>query len=39
LENHPDRARKILESLSDPSSEPIPHATTQGAAGAPKPDL
>jgi hypothetical protein len=39
LENHPDRARKILESLSDPSSEPIPHATTQGAAGAPRPDL
>ncbi len=39
LENHPDRARKILESLSDPSSEPIPHAITQGAAGAAKPDL
>ena len=39
LENHPDRARKILESLSDPSNEPIPHATTQGAAGAPRADL
>ena len=39
LENHPDRARKILESLSDPTNEPIPHATTQGAAGAAKPDL
>jgi hypothetical protein len=39
LENHTDRARKILESLSDSSSEPIPRATTQGAAGAPRPDL
>ena len=39
LENHPDRARKILESLSDPSIDPIPQATTQGAAGAPRPDL
>jgi hypothetical protein len=39
LENRPDRARKILESLSDPSSDPIPHASTQGASGAPKPDL
>ena len=39
LESRPDRARKILESLSDPSSDPIPHASTQGASGAPKPDL
>lgn len=39
LENHPGRARKILELLSDPSSEPIPHAPTQGASGAPRPDL
>ena len=39
LENRPDRARKILESLSDPSSDPIPHASTQGASGAPGPDL
>ena len=39
LENRLDRARKILESLSDPSSDPIPHASTQGASGAPKPDL
>jgi hypothetical protein len=39
LENRPDRARKILESLSDPSSDPIPHASTQGASGAPRPDL
>jgi hypothetical protein len=39
LENRPDRARKILESISDPSSDPVPHASTQGASGAPKPDL
>lgn len=39
LENRPDRARKILESLSDPTSEPISQATTQGASGAPKPEL
>lgn len=39
LENRPDRARKILESLSDPTSDPIPHASTQGASGAPRPDL
>jgi hypothetical protein len=38
LENHTNRARKILESLSDPSSEPIPQAITQGASGAPKSD-
>ena len=28
------RARKILEALSDPSQEPIPEAHTKGAAGA-----
>ena len=39
LENRADRARKILESISDPSSDPVPHASTQGASGAPKPDL
>jgi hypothetical protein len=39
LENHPERARKILELLSDPSIEPIPQAITQGASGAPRPDL
>ena len=39
LENRPDRARKILESISDPSSDPVPHASTQGASGAPRPDL
>ena len=39
LETHTQRARKILESLSDPSTEPILQAITQGASGAPKPDL
>lgn len=28
------RVRAILESLSDPSTEPIPAATVQGATGA-----
>ena len=37
LENRPDRARAILEAFSDPSSDPIPHATVQGACGAPMP--
>lgn len=35
LENRPDRARAILESFSDSSTDPIPKATTQGACGAP----
>jgi len=39
LENHTDRACKILESLSDTTSKPIPHATTQSASGAPAPEL
>jgi hypothetical protein len=39
MENQPDRARKILESLSDSSTDPVPQAITQGASGAPKPDL
>jgi hypothetical protein len=30
----PGRVRAILESLSDPTVEPIPAATTQGATGA-----
>ena len=29
-----DRARRVLEGLSDPSEEPIPEAHTKGAAGA-----
>jgi hypothetical protein len=31
------RARRILEILSDPTQEPIPAATIQGACGAPPP--
>lgn len=34
-----DRARRILEQLSDPSTEPIPAAGTKGASGAPSPAL
>jgi hypothetical protein len=37
LENRPDRASAILESFSDPSIDPIPKATIQGACGAPLP--
>ena len=36
--DQPGRARRILESLSDPSEEPIPAATIQGAFGAFDPD-
>ena len=36
-ENSPHRARRILDALSDPSSQPIPQAEFQGAFGAPKP--
>jgi hypothetical protein len=35
----PERVRRILEALSDPTTEPIPAATVQGAFGAwKKPD-
>lgn len=37
--DQPERARNILLSFSDPSTEPIPKATTQGAVGAVPPDL
>lgn len=37
LESRPDRAKAILEALSDQTSEPIPQATFQGAFGAPQP--
>lgn len=36
-DGRPDRARRILELLSDPSAEPIPAAGTKGASGAPQP--
>lgn len=31
------RAKAVLDALSDPSTEPIEKATTQGASGAPRP--
>ncbi|MES2707770.1 MAG: hypothetical protein V4726_14345 [Verrucomicrobiota bacterium] len=37
LEGEPRRARRILESLSDATPDPIPAATIQGAFGAPRP--
>jgi hypothetical protein len=37
LEDRPDRAKAILEALSDQSAEPIPQAAFQGAFGAPLP--
>jgi hypothetical protein len=37
LTDRPDRARAVLESLSDHSIEPIPKAAFQGAFGAPLP--
>lgn len=30
----PERAKRVLLSLSDPTTEPIPKATTKAAAGA-----
>jgi hypothetical protein len=30
----PQRAKSVLLSLSDPTSDPIPRATTKGASGA-----
>jgi len=33
-DGQPERARRILELLSDPTLEPIPAAPTKGAAGA-----
>jgi hypothetical protein len=37
LESYSGRAQRILELLSDRSSEPIPHSSVQGALGAPTP--
>jgi len=37
LSERPDRARAVLEALSDQTTEPIPQATFQGAFGAPVP--
>jgi hypothetical protein len=35
LDERPDRARAVLEAMSDPTTEPIPQAAFQGAFGAP----
>jgi hypothetical protein len=32
--NKPDRAKRVLLSLSDPTTKPLPAATTKSAAGA-----
>jgi hypothetical protein len=32
--NQPDRAKSVLLSLSDPTTEPLPAATSKAAAGA-----
>ena len=37
LTERPDRARAMLDAFSDPTTEPIPKATVQGAFGAPNP--
>lgn len=34
VDGKPERARRILTALSDPTQFPIPAATTQGACGA-----
>ena len=34
IDGQPERARRILESFSDPTSEPIPKAPGKGASGA-----
>jgi hypothetical protein len=36
-DSKPERARRVLELLSDPSTEPIAHAHTKGATGAHNP--
>lgn len=37
LENRPDRAKAVLDFLSDASSDILPSAPFQGAFGAPNP--
>jgi hypothetical protein len=39
LSDRSDRARAILDALSDQSTEPIPQAAFQGAFGAPLPSV
>lgn len=38
LSGRPDRARGVLEALSDHDAAPIPEAAFQGAFGAPRPN-
>ena len=38
MKDEPGRARRVLEAMSDHSTEPIPAATIQGAFGAPRRD-
>jgi hypothetical protein len=33
-DGHPDRARRVLMTLSDPTTDPLPSAGTKGACGA-----
>ena len=33
-DDQPEKTRRILEHLSDPTKEPIPHAGEKGASGA-----
>lgn len=37
LSDRPDRAKAVLDALSDESTEPAERATLQGAFGAPQP--
>ena len=39
IDGKPHRARRILEHLSDPTTDPIPAAPTKAATGAPAPEL
>lgn len=34
LDQQPDKTRRVLERMSDPTSEPIPRAGEKGASGA-----
>lgn len=34
IQKEPDKATAVLQTLSDPTTEPIPEATTKGATGA-----
>ena len=38
LDGQTDRARRVLELMSDQSSEPVDHAPMKGALGTPQPE-